>query len=532
MGNVNFSMRDIDVMNIQETATFNRPRGFFPLYAMDIKNGNKLPESKIINGAANVTLSKRFNFILPDVPYIKNNFDTRLMYSDIHINDAFKNGFRVFYGTSYQDLPKTYGALVSVQELNGNLICVMENGVILVPVNERVVGGEGDGGNVYINTNNILPENPRVLSPSFGSMWKESIIFTTGYLYGVDTMARKIWRTNGESFEIISDLKVQKFLNDNITLNESDKQIEVGVKNVKTHYNAFKGDLMFTFYKHSNGVNKEWNLCYNEKLEKFITFYTWTPSYSENINNVFFSFDLRDHKKPININHTSNLWKHGQAGVYDLQAVIKPTNWYGDPHKFEFEFIVKEFAQVQKIFNNLKLVSNKAIPESFVFEVVGEAYEFYDYKDEIKFINDRVPSLYPTLDASYKAYLLSTEALNKNIKKLPYIQLNTPIAGNTVFIKNDPLLNENKLNVIQEGRDIKILGILKGNMQYLEDLWNIEIKPITFKYAYINSSNNLDFTASKQMPLRDKYIKIRVKYSGLDLAIIQSINNIFTISYA
>ena len=36
------------------------------------------------------------------------------------------------------------------------------------------------------------------------------------------------------------------------------------------------------------------------------------------------------------------LWKHGQAGLYDIQGKIKPTNWYGKQHEFNFEFIVND----------------------------------------------------------------------------------------------------------------------------------------------------------------------------------------------
>jgi hypothetical protein len=43
-------------------------------------------------------------------------------------------------------------------------------------------------------------------------------------------------------------MKIQKFLNDHIKLTESDKYPIVSLKNVKTHYNNYKGDLMFTFY--------------------------------------------------------------------------------------------------------------------------------------------------------------------------------------------------------------------------------------------------------------------------------------------
>jgi hypothetical protein len=43
-------------------------------------------------------------------------------------------------------------------------------------------------------------------------------------------------------------MKIQRYLNDHILLNESDKYPIVALKNVKTHYNNYKGDVMFTFY--------------------------------------------------------------------------------------------------------------------------------------------------------------------------------------------------------------------------------------------------------------------------------------------
>ena len=44
----------------------------------------------------------------------------------------------------------------------------------------------------------------------------------------------------------------------------------VAVSNVKTHYNNYKGDVMFTFY--NDGT--VWNLCYNERINKFVTRYS------------------------------------------------------------------------------------------------------------------------------------------------------------------------------------------------------------------------------------------------------------------
>jgi hypothetical protein len=61
-------------------------------------------------------------------------------------------------------------------------------------------------------------------------------------------------------------MKIQRFLNDNIKLNEADKYPIIALKNVKSHYNNNKGDVMFTFYNLVEG--KEWNFCFNERLDK------------------------------------------------------------------------------------------------------------------------------------------------------------------------------------------------------------------------------------------------------------------------
>jgi hypothetical protein len=56
---------------------------------------------------------------------------------------------------------------------------------------------------------------------------------------------------------------------------------------------------MFTFYDNLRGLSeKAWNLCWNEILGIFTTFYSWIPSHMENIDNIPFSFD-RDTVKAI-----------------------------------------------------------------------------------------------------------------------------------------------------------------------------------------------------------------------------------------
>ena len=317
----NLNIRTLDASNVDETAMCGHPRGYYPYLPMSTEGTYKHPESQVYNKGFTKSLSERWNFELPDVPYIKNWFGTRIMYSDIHVNDAYKNGFRVFQGTHYRDYTREYGEIVKLVSLESNLLCVFEHGVALIPVNERAVAGEGAGGNIYINTSNVLPENPKIISDMFGSQWPESILKVPGktgdsaqYVYGVDTVAKKIWRTDGNTLTCISDFRVQEFLNKNITLGERELTPKIGIRNVKTVYNAFKRDVLFTFYDNTYGFEeKVWNLCWNELLQKFITFYSWVPSYMENINNMPFSFDRNTSKwiAKLGTSHTESSFADG-----------------------------------------------------------------------------------------------------------------------------------------------------------------------------------------------------------------------------
>lgn len=776
----NLSIRSLDPSYPTEEELTGLKRGFYPLQELSPAGATKIPESSVINGGYSSTTSEKQAFTLPDVPYIKNRFDTRIMYSDISVGDAFKNGFRVFQMTHYRDYPRTYGGIMKMIELFGNILCIFEHGIALIPVNERAVAGEGSGGNVFINTSNVLPENPKMLSDTYGTQWPESVVQTPYFVYGVDTVGKKIWRTNGDQFEIISDFKIQEFLNENITLSEREMTPIIGVRNVKGHYNAFKQDVMFTFYDDLYGFEeKVWNICYNEVMQKFITFYSWVPSYSANIDNIHFSFN-RDTSKWISklassgslstsadgivlsnvviddwetkddmkltklglvnrslpntqntgleieltyeivkdnfgmykhfkiitegekqnkvsylalkedfewtvpvvqlnlqctidylyssesapqdlddyvagwkdyvtynaglyqssiaitkqevldngvnegLNLTTDFWKHGQSGIIDIKDKIKPCYWYGKQHPFEYEFVVVDNPATHKIFENLQIVSNKAVPDSFHYEVVGESYEFHEDKKNMYIRQEATKDFYQYngSDILYNRNFLDLRGKQRDILRnwkptgqkvkstmfpLYYARVDTfneiedYYKGKTapnkdyVNLSGSEIVYNEKLDEFRvwthaKAADIKDprIGRLRGNMNYQGDVWNIQINPIIFvqrnepawntakltketidkvpisvgNSPIPNDLKGFDITSEtpvedympqdlidlgygpedidtsdwwsgrKEARLRDKYIKIRVRYTGEELAIITALKTLYTISYA
>ena len=317
----NLNIRTVDDSDVTETAMVGHPKAYYPYNDMSVEGTYKHSDSQVYNKGFSKSVSERFNMELPDVPYIKNWFGTRIMYSDIHINDAYKNSYRVFRPTAYRDYTREYGEIVKLITLESNLICIFEHGVARISVNASAVAQQLQTGGGQLITQNVLPETPFIISDMYGSQWADSILKTPGkagdskqYIYGVDTVAKKIWRTDGQSLECISDMKVQEFLNNNITLGERENTPILGIRNVKTCYNSFKRDVMFTFYDNTYGFEeKVWNLCWSELLDKFITFYSWVPAMMEDINNIPFSFDRNVSKwiAKLGTSHANNSFSDG-----------------------------------------------------------------------------------------------------------------------------------------------------------------------------------------------------------------------------
>jgi hypothetical protein len=89
-------------------------RSFYPLSGMSVKSGAKIAESFVLNSGYNSLLGKKRYYKMLDVPYIRDIFDTRLMFSNIQTEDSYKNAYRIFQGLSFTDLDRQFGALVKI----------------------------------------------------------------------------------------------------------------------------------------------------------------------------------------------------------------------------------------------------------------------------------------------------------------------------------------------------------------------------------------------------------------------------------
>ena len=335
---MNYALRSVDHSYVSEEALMGAPRSFYPRSSLLHRGENKMPDSYLYNDAYRASLGFKCYFALQDMNYIKNAFSNRIQYSSIAIQDSYKNNYRMSLSTYFRDYSTEYGSIQKLVGFEGYILVIFEHAIGIAVINERILAGQGDGEPVFINTKNVLPEELTIITDTYGTQWPESVIKSeVGYVYGVDTIAKKIWRVKEQTIEILSDFKVNKFLVDNITLGERELYPIIGLKNVKTHYNNNKKDIMFTFYDDIyKDEEKVWNLCYNELLNNFITFYSWIPSYSANIDTKYFSFD-RNTSKFLTLLNKSNYFILENTGVLIENPVFDDKN--NDEMEFQLHYV-------------------------------------------------------------------------------------------------------------------------------------------------------------------------------------------------
>ena len=327
---------------------------------------------------------------------------------------------------------------------------------------------------------------------------------------------------------------------------------------------------------------------------------------------------------------TSDFWKHGQAGVIDITDDIFPTYWYGKQHPFEFECIVVNDPSVHKIFSNLELVANKAKPESFHYEIVGESYDFAKDKINMYFRQEAKKALwqYNGSDIIYNRDFLKIQpkqqARSADLPHTYYYRQDTineiEDYYHTITLPNNSRYsykhlsgseivhypNRQEYRIWQHSPAVSLddlsqddaRSIISSNCKYLEDRWKITINPILvcyknegkvwkgegwnnpnrppltirnspipndalevikennqeimipdvlwdlgYRYSDMDTTNWLhdntiygtnfgEAQNRKELDVKDKFMKVRIRYTGDELAIINYLNTIYRVSYS
>lgn len=284
------------------------------------------------------------------------------------------------------------------------------------------------------------------------------------------------------------------------------------------------------------------NICFNERQSVWTTRYDWNPTVSENINGTFFSIggsNMNDDSVETN----NDIWSHEVTNN-------KPTYWFNKQHPFEFEFVVNDPQGVHKIIENLQILSNNVQPEQLTFEIIGDAYQFNKQRimhlarGEEDFTGSRVESNLLNKDkfdipkkTTDKAEKFDMSSWIKNKSKIKVCEYNEDGSWKGVTKEVTPSMEQDErtkqylMSIPQECRNMETFGRRLGNIHYKEDSWYTNVEPIIYdaRLNDPNSSLKEEGTKFNSTRIRDKWVKIRVRYTGEDLAIITAIRTIMNV---
>ncbi len=511
----NLNIRSIDDTYTGEIALTGNTRAFYPYRNYDCSGNNKIPESQFINEGFSQTLGVLKTFAYISVPYLKNTFTNRIYYSNIAVNDGYQNGYRVFKGTNYRDYTIEYGQITKLVEYNGNLVIVFEHGIGIVPI-----GQAQESSTEFINTTNKLPFAPTIISGQYGSIFKDSVIKTPTGIYGVDTTIKKIWKYSEQGFSIISELLIDSFLQENINFTESDNDPLIAIKNCKAFYNSQKSDIMFTFYNNSSTDETAWNICYNEKTQKWTTFYSWIPLFGCNVNKNFLSIDRERNRDCLKFNYLNTLNYSQQYLTLLNGSYSTSTPHLGNPYIISawqnspsdtIDFSKVEDHKVQLQFKseyateNIKNIDGEEDEGKNYIEVVDSTFG----NSYLEIIRDKGDNY------SFYTLVIPLSKYGYQIKKLGYIDITfklTTTLDRTIY-------------------DTVTLYYIDTPSIYTENNNIIYYKPSFINYIYKHGSNNIynyqdkilptfwydkqhpfefEFIVSKDLPLHKIFNKLEI----------------------
>lgn len=91
------------------------PRGFYPAVSMSTSSSRKIKESSVLNDGYSSTVGQLIRPKRIEVPYNNDQFDNRVMFSDIALSGDTRNGYRIFKPMAHKDIDRQYGAIVKLE---------------------------------------------------------------------------------------------------------------------------------------------------------------------------------------------------------------------------------------------------------------------------------------------------------------------------------------------------------------------------------------------------------------------------------
>ena len=354
------------MLRSEQISDINEPgrRTFAPYNVIGVRpgdafgQGNPLRRSRILESAL-IDRGFRFNrsqrdyFVLAaNLSFIGSNWFARVIASPRYIPNSFDNAYRNLNGLNFQDYNAELGAIVRIMNYNDSLLVIYERGIIILPINERIQTGADSAGAILVEAMGILPPTGGPVNLRMGTMWHDSVISADSGVYGIDTDTFTLWAFTSEGFSEVSRLRYEPEMSRLFSSYRNAERSLIG-KNIVAHYERVQRRILWSVID-GRGISEAF--AYNELTQSFTGSLDYVPLKSFNINGRFHSFNSEENRNQLFIHHSKS---------------VPYCNFYGRQYGFAISFVVNENSDLQKVFDNLVLISNNILPDRITYITQG-----------------------------------------------------------------------------------------------------------------------------------------------------------------
>lgn len=235
-----------------------------------------MPESYYYNSGYSVTLpTKAWPGIDIRQAILDYEFSNRVRKSGIQIKGSIYNNYRYFAPALYKDYAFDKGKINKIIAERGQLFLYQDNGISLVPINERATS-EGTAGTIFTLGNTQGMPSYSLPLTSFGTQHQWSITKGNAGVFGMDWLRGVLWFQSGNQVvQLQEEGKIRNLVErikalfskkggNNLQLIQDNPMCSQGIC---SGYNAEENEVMFSFV----GADQAFTLVYNDAENIFTT---------------------------------------------------------------------------------------------------------------------------------------------------------------------------------------------------------------------------------------------------------------------
>jgi hypothetical protein len=233
----------------------------------------------------------------------------------IWVSEKKQNGEKLdswlnFLPNNQIEVDGIHGSINTITSFKDRLYFYQNHAIGLLPIEQQSITTDQNGVELVLGSGDVISQYGYI-STTIGAFHHDAVIQSEDYIYNFDIKTKKLWRFTPGSKEPLSDLKgLSAYFYNNLyssSIENRDKKTSLYPAGIHGAYDSRYNRVLFTF----NGSNNSaFTISFNELLNSFESFYSYTPTVYLSTQRKVFSIPSTDIR--------NTLYQHdlGDYGVY------------------------------------------------------------------------------------------------------------------------------------------------------------------------------------------------------------------------